>query len=274
MEPTTGKSIAMKLIFLPGFILYLLSAASAEAQSFLYYPRVFTRVQVDQMARYKGLERWTNASGENIGFMRMALRKPPSVGSVLIMYGNGNTALGCVHYAGDIQTVAALDAYILEYPGYEDRPGQPSQASLFAAADDAFQMLPTNKPIYLVGESLGSGVASYLAGTHTNRITGMVLISPFNRILDVATNDFPNLDVQMLLTDQYPSEDYLRHYHGKVGITVDGRDTVVPEKFGLRLYDSYDGPKKLWEFPTGAHTQITGPPTDFWRQTVQFWQTN
>jgi hypothetical protein len=203
----------------------------------------------------------------------MALWKPPAEGSILIMYGNGSTALGCAYYASDIQKVAALDVYILEYPGYEDRPGKPSQKSLFDAADDAFQMLPTNKPIYLAGESLGSGVVSYLAGTYTNRIAGIILISPFNRMLDVATNDFPELDVPALLTDRFLSEDYLRNYHGKVGITVDGRDTVVPEKFGLRLYDAYAGPKKLWEFPSGGHCQIMEPPTDFWRQAVAFWKT-
>lgn len=260
----------MNLVLILSFVIYL-SATGAEAQRFLYYPQTFTPAQVDQLARYKDLERWTNANSENIGFKRIARSKPPSIGSVLIMYGNANTALACAHYAGDIQKVAVLDVYILEYPGYEDRPGQPSQTSLFAAADDAFQSLPASKPIYLVGESLGTGVASYLAGTYTNRIAGMVLISPFDRMLDVATNDFPNLDVPILLTDQYPSQDYLHHYEGKVGIVVDGRDTVVPEKFGLRLYDSYNGPKKLWEFPHGTHIQITGPQTDFWKQAVQFW---
>ncbi len=191
----------------------------------------------------------------------------------MIMYGNGSTAVGCQHYVNDIQGVAAFDVLILEYPGYEDRPGSPSQDSLFNAADEAFGLLSTNRPIYLVGESLGSGVASYLTGTYSDKIAGVVLISPFNRLTDVAQNHYPLLPVRLLLADRFPSEKYLRHYHGKVGVTVDGRDTVVPEKFGLRLYNGYDGPKRLWEFPNGGHCEIMEQPSEFWKEAVEFWQT-
>jgi hypothetical protein len=149
-----------------------------------------------------------------------------------------------------------------------------SQSSLFNAADEAFQMLPTNKPIFLIGESLGSGVASYLAGTYPDKISGLVLISPFNRLTSVAQNHYPILPVRLLLVDRFPSEKYLRNYHGKVGITVDGKDTIVPEKFGLRLYNSCTGPKKLWEFPDGGHCQIMKPQTEFWKEVAEFWQTN
>jgi fermentation-respiration switch protein FrsA (DUF1100 family) len=56
-------------------------------------------------------------------------------------------------------------------------------------------------------------------------------------------------------------------------MTVDGGDTIVPEKFGLRLYNSYAGPKKLWEFPQGQHTEIGVVPEKFWKEVVEFWQT-
>jgi pimeloyl-ACP methyl ester carboxylesterase len=205
----------------------------------------------------------------------MAMRSAPTQpaeGTVLITYGNATTATGCAHYADDIQKVAALDFFILEYPGYEDRPGKPTQKNLFNAASDAFQMLPTNRPVYLLGESLGSGVASYLAGTFSNRISGVLLISPYNRLTNVAQYQYPWLPCSLLMVDRFPSEKYLRGYHGKVGITVDGKDVVVPEKFGLRLYENYSGPKKLWEFPDGDHCQITMAQADFWKEVVVFWR--
>ena len=173
----------------------------------------------------------------------------------------------------DIQNVAAFDVFILEYPGYADRPGSPSQKSLLRAADEAFQLLATNQPVYLVGESLGTGVAAYLAKTYSNKIAGVMLISPFNCLTDVAQNHFPLLPVRLLLVDRFPSEKYLRHYQGKVGITVGGKDTVVPEKFSLRLYHGYAGPKRLWEFPDGGHIQINEQPSEFWKEVVEFWQT-
>jgi pimeloyl-ACP methyl ester carboxylesterase len=192
----------------------------------------------------------------------------------MITYGNGSTAIGCDYYANDIQSVAAFDIFILEYPGYEDRPGRPSQRSLFSAAEEAFLTLPANKPIYLVGESLGTGVASYMAGAHSNQIAGVLLISAFNSLADVAQSHFPILPVSLLLRDHFPSEKYLRNFYGKVGIMVDGKDTVVPEKFGYRLFDGYTGPKKLWAFPGGGHCQIPEPTSKFWKEVIEFWQTN
>ncbi len=255
--------------------LYLLGCVvmAIAQRSFIYFPSVFTREQVDQVAYSAQLERWTNSAGQFIGLKRLS-PKQPAEGTVMILYGNGSTAIGCEHYVNDIQSVAAFDVFILEYPGYEDRPGSPNQSSLFNAAKEAFDILPTNQPIYLVGESLGTGVASYLAGTYPDKVAGMVLISPFNRMTDVAQNHFPLLPVRLLLVDRFPSENYLRHYHGKVGVTVDGRDTIVPEKFGLRLYNGYAGPKKLWEFPGGGHCEIMEQPSKFWKEAVEFWQTN
>ena len=100
----------------------------------------------------------------------------------------------------------------------------------------------------------------------------MILISPFTSVVAVANYHFPILP-WLLLTDRFPSEKYLKHYHGKVGVTVDGQDTVVPEKFGLRLYHGYNGPKKLWQFPDGsALRNHRESASHFWKEAVDFWQ--
>jgi hypothetical protein len=239
----------------------------------IYHPPVFTSQQVEQMAQASGLERWKNSAGESIGLKRLS-PKQPAAGSVLIMHGNASDAIDCADYVDAIQSVAALDVFIVEYPGYADRPGSPDQTSLFRAADEAFQLLATNGPIYLVGESLGTGVAAYLAGTHPGKVAGAILISPYNRLTSVAQYHMPVFPVHLLLMDCFPSEDYLRNFHGPVGMVVDGHDHVIPGKFGLRLYDGYAGPKRLWEFPDGEHASIPEPPDQFWKEVVEFWRTN
>jgi uncharacterized protein len=263
----------VKLLLLVLFLCYAAVCVTMAViqRSLEYYPHVYTSEQVDKRARDANLERWTNSAGDNIGFKRLAPQQPAE-GSILITYGNGSTATGCSGYADDIQNVAAMDIYILEYPGYEDRPGPPTEKSIFAAASDALQMVPTNRPVYLLGQSLGTGVASYLAGTYPNSIAGVILLSPFNSTAAVGQHRYPFLPVSLLMVDSYRSDDFLRNYHGKVGITVDGQDTVVPEKFGLRLYNGYDGPKKLWQFPDGGHCEITEPKNKFWQDVVAFWQ--
>ena len=239
----------------------------------LYFPPVNTSEQVEQMAQSAKLERWKNPSGQAVGMKRLSL-KQPAVGRMLIIYGNGSSATVCAHYADVIQGVAALDIFIVEYPGYADRPGSPSQKSIFYAADEAFQLLATNGPVYLVGESLGTGVAAYLAGTYPNKVAGVVLLAPYNRLADAAQFHYPILPVHLLLLDRFPSEDYLRNYHGPVGVLVAGQDQVVPEKFGRLLYDNYHGPKRLWEFSLGDHGTVMFQPPNVWKQIIAFWQAN
>jgi len=260
------------LVCLAVYVLVCIGFASCQRRM-IYVPRHFTSEQVDEAAGAARLARWRNPTGQAIGMKRLAFSRP-AAGRLLIVYGNGSWTVGCAHYADGIQSVAAFDVFLLEYPGYADRPGSPSQEGIFRAADEALELLGTNQPVYLLGESLGSGVAAYLAGTHPGRITGLILLSPYDRLASVAQGRLPFLPVSLLLVDRFPSLDYLRQYHGPVGIMVDGLDRTVPEKFGLRLYDGYAGPKRLWRFPDGRHISIREPPEQFWGEVLNFWGRN
>ena len=275
-QTVPGAAFARRLrrLVAIGLVLYgLVCIGCASFQRrMLYFPPRFTPQQVDEAAGAAGLRRWTNSSGEAVG-MRIPSPRQPSTGQVLILYGNGSWTVGCARYAEVIQSLAAFDVFVLEYPGYADRPGTPSQKNIFRAADEAFGLLDKDKPIYLVGESLGSGVAAYLAGKYPGHIAGLMLLSPYNRLTDVAQARMPLLPVRLMLIDRFPSTDYLKHYHGPVGIMVDGRDEVVPEKFGIRLFDSYAGPKRFWRFPDSGHIAIEEPPK-FWSEVLGFWRTN
>jgi pimeloyl-ACP methyl ester carboxylesterase len=268
-KPTFRQQLGRLLLYCAGLYLLACAGCAAFQRRLIYFPPVFSPEQVDQLAQSARLERWRDPTGLAIGMKRQC-RTQPAAGRVLVVYGNGSCATGSAHYADVIQDVAAFDVFILEYPGYADRPGSPSQRSLFRAADEALQLIATNGPVYLVGESLGTGVAAYLAGTRPDNVAGVVLLAPYNRLTDVAQMHMPLLPVHLLLVDRFPSEDYLRNYHGPVGILVAGQDQVIPEKFGRRLYDGYAGPKRLWEFPSDNHGTVMLQPAKVWEEIIQF----
>jgi len=273
-RPPVVLSRLLLLLFWSLLAFYLVAGAviTLNQRWFIYVPPTYTAWSMDRMAAEARLERWTNSAGRPIGMKR---RSPSPVrGSVLILYGNGSCAVNSAHYADEIQRLGTFDVFILEYPGYADRPGSPNEESFFRAADEALQLLGTNRPVYLVGESLGSGVAAYLAGTQPDRVAGLMLLSPYNRLTSVAQAHMPMYPVWLILVDRFPSQDYLRTYHGPVGIMLDGRDKIVPEKFGRLLYDSYAGPKRLWSFPEGHHISIMEPPEKFWGEVLNFWKTS
>ena len=167
-----------------------------------------------------------------------------------------------------------MDVFILEYPGFGDRPGVPGQSALFDSAEDAFQSLPKTVPVFLLGESLGTGVAAHLAGSHPVEISGVLLFAPYNTLVDVAQYHVRILPARWLMVDRFPSAEYLSLYRGPLAIVVGGKDRVVPEKFGRRLFDGYAGPKHLWEIPQANHATVQHQNKEFWKEVGEFWKTN
>lgn len=259
----------MALLCAVPYLLVCIGCASFQ-RKLIYFPPAYSPAQVEQYAASEGLKRWKNPAGEPIGWKRLSPIQPAQ-GQVLVMHGNAGCAFQCGHYADAIQQAAPFDVFIVEYPGYENRPGSPSEPGLDSAAEEAFDLLATNRPIYLVGESLGTGVATYIAGKHPKEVAGVVLLAPYNHLSAVGQAHFRIIPVALFLRDRFPSDKYLRTYDGPVAMLLAGEDNVVPERFGRRLFDSYNGPKRLWEFPQGNHGTVMTQPSEIWKQIIQFW---
>ncbi len=127
-------------------------------------------------------------------------------------------------------------------------------------------------PLYLVGESLGSGVATHLAREFGQQIAGVLLVTPFTSLTDVASKHYGFLPVRTLLSERYDSLDALKAYSGPVAFLMAGSDEIVPAALGRTLYESYDGPKWLREEPGAGHNSLSlGPSEPWWGEVVAFW---
>ena len=247
-------------------------------RSLIYRP---ARVSTEDLARFaseRHFEPWTNTAGLRIGWRRLSARMPAknAVGEVvLITHGNGGSAVGREYIADPLQAVAPLDVYILEYPGYGDRPGSPSQSTLLSAAEEAFQQLPASVPVFLVSESLGTGVGAWLAGRHADRVAGACFLVPYDRLVNVARSQMPWwLPVGLLLRDQYPASQWLEGFHGPAAFCVAERDSIVTPAHGLRFHSEFAGPKRLWVLPGLDHNEALSRPVEWWQEVVRFWREN
>ena len=70
-------------------------------------------------------------------------------------------------YMADTFGPAGFEVRIVEYPGYGARAGSPSEAAFFEAAEAAFDAVVAEavpkRPVYVLGESIGTGPACHLA---------------------------------------------------------------------------------------------------------------
>lgn len=236
----------------------------------IYVPTRLNWPLAEASAAKAGFTPWRNAAGQLIGWKLPASSTPG--GSVLIVHGNGGWALNRAYMANSIHAAAPLDVYILEYPGYGPREGSPGEASLLAAADEAFENLPKSLPVYVVSESLGTGVAAHLAEKFPQGVAGLAMFVPYDQLASVAENHVPFLPAYYLLWDRFDPAEWLKHYHGPVKVIVAGADEIIPPKLGERLYDGYAGPKLLQIIPGARHSSTTAETPGWWRAVLTFWQ--
>ena len=252
----------------------LLAFLALSQRSMIYYPSLNDAESLEREARTQGFEPWSNALGETIGYRSLAAHgdpRPPI--AILITHGNAGYAMHRADYAQILRDAApdcAISVYILEYPGYGARSGQPSQETFLNAAREAISEIPDNMPLLLLGESIGTGVATATASAHPERIAGLLLLTPFDSLANVAQHHYPLLPVRWIMRDQYPSEEWLKNYRGPVAIVLAANDSIVPAKFGQKLYDTYAGPKKLIIADQADHNDLlhTLPPSA-WQKALQ-----
>ena len=239
-------------------------------RSLIYVPTHITLAKAEQEASHDGFIPWHNRAGQLIGWEMPA--GTPSAGSVLIVHGNAGWALNRAYMARPIHDAAPLDVYILEYPGFGAREGAPDEHSLLAAADDAFSNLPKTAPVYVVSESLGTGVAAHLAAKNPSAVAGLALFVPYDRLASVAENHVPFLPSYFLLVDRFDPLEWLKNYHGPVEVIVAEADEIIPPRLGRHLYDEYTGPKMLQVMPGARHAETTDENVAWWRDVLNFWQ--
>jgi pimeloyl-ACP methyl ester carboxylesterase len=248
----------------------ILAALFLIQRRVLYHP---TRSTVDEAERQAASLRvltWRNTAGQIIGWQWPAAATPAA--TVLVVHGNAGSALGRGYLAEPIRDAANADVFVLEYPGYGARGGSPAMTSILAAADDAFDSLPARVPVFVVSESLGVGPAAHLAMSRGSRIHGVLCFAPFDRLAAVAQQAAPFLAGALILRDRYDPAAWLASYHGPVVVVLAGADEMVAPKFGRRLYDGYNGRKRLLVIPGAHHNDIEEQSVDWWKDAFAFWQ--
>jgi pimeloyl-ACP methyl ester carboxylesterase len=255
-------------------VLYLLLcvAGCVWQRHLIYFPTKLDPRVAEHMAAKEGFQAWRNKAGESIGWKLPAAGSP--TGSVLVVHGNAGCALNRGYIAGPIHEAASRDVYLLEYPGYGARDGSPSMKSFLAAGEEAFALLPGDMPIHIVSESLGAGVASHLAKTHGDRVSGLMMFAPYNNLASVGQRQMPFLPVRLILRDRFNPAEWLKDYRGPVSIMLAGADEVIPSDLGRKLHDGYAGPKRLQVIEGAHHNDIAEQSPEWWREVFSFWQQN
>ena len=193
-------------------------------------------------------------------------------GTAIVFHGNAGHAGHRDFYAGAL-TRLGLRVILAEYPGYGPRGGAVGERSLVADAGESIALAARlhGGPLLLIGESLGAGVAAAAAAGQRDRIAGLLLLTPWDRLENVATYHYPWLPVQWLLNDRYDSATHLASIGRPVLVVVAQRDGIVPPRFGSALYRALAEPRRLAVIPGAGHNDWPARVDDaFWRDAIDF----
>jgi uncharacterized protein len=167
--------------------------------------------------------------------------------TLLYLHGNAGNLAGRSEV---IEFLARLGVGVLalDYRGYGQSEGKPSEPGLHADARAAYAWLRERGPpgrIVVFGESLGGGPACELALHHP--IGGLVLHSAFTHIPDMAALSFPWLPVRYLARTRFDNLAKIARIEAPKLLVHSRRDEVVPFAMSERLLRAARPPvQHLW----------------------------
>jgi fermentation-respiration switch protein FrsA (DUF1100 family) len=186
---------------------------------------------------------------------------PATTKPLTLVYFHGN--------ADDLESAAPVAAIyiragygvlIAEYRGYSGLPGSPTEAGLYADARAYVSALIASgvqeNSIVLFGRSLGTGVAAQMAAEF--HAGGLILLSPYRSIPEVAKSHFWFLPVDLLMKDRFDTAGKIKSITVPLLIANGGQDQVIPPSQGRDLFAMASEPKQFYFAVPAGHNDMFG----------------
>lgn len=182
------------------------------------------------------------------------LPHPEANKTVLFFHGNG----GNISHRGDSLYIfhkLKLNVLIIDYPGYGNSEGMPSEKGIYLSANAAWQYLIAEKKtlpenIIIFGRSLGGAVAVDLA----SRVSAgaVILESTFTSVRDVVDIVFPVLSHFIYLRYSFDSLSKIHKVQSPLLMIHSPDDEVIPYILGQKLFSAITT-KKHFQVISGGH---------------------
>ncbi|MBI3368225.1 MAG: alpha/beta fold hydrolase [Burkholderiales bacterium] len=184
----------------------------------------------------------------------------PREGADAMLYFGGNAEDVSQSLPGLAAAFAEHALYLMHYRGYGGSTGEPSEAALFADALALFDQVRASHPnIVVVGRSLGSGVAVYLASQRS--VARLVLVTPYDSIVQLAADRIPYFPVRWLLRDKFDSARHAAQVNAPTLLIAAERDEVIPRASTEALLTRFrSGLAEMRVVPGAGHNTIDHSP--------------
>lgn len=224
---------------------------------FIYFP---SQVLPDVAAVLPGAEEVTfpTEDGLMLGAWWVPAAGDANGGTVVVFNGNAGNRGDRTQLAGALAE-RGYGVLLVDYRGYGDNPGSPTEDGLLADGRAAVAYLETRADVdtdrlAYFGESLGAAVAIGLAEQRPP--AALVLRSPFVSLSEIGSVHYPFLPISVLLWDRYPNLERIREIEVPVLVVAGSADSIVPVAQSRRVYEAASGPKEFVMIEGADHNDL------------------
>jgi len=178
----------------------------------------------------------------------------PGQSDALVVFGGNNMPLSL--FRSFFKDCTEKTVYLVPYRGFEGQAGTPSEPALVGDAKALLEHVRRRHSgsVAVLGISLGTGVAMQAVHTCQSDIERLLLVTPYDSILNVAKHHFLGFPVERMLKDWYESFKLAPTLNIPTLVMRSALDEVVPPDSTDRLLEAFGNPLPVLSAPL-THSQ-------------------
>jgi pimeloyl-ACP methyl ester carboxylesterase len=238
----------------------------------IFYPQPLDAAATGALERsLPRSERFELLAEEGVHVRGWLLRGSAQGPTPLLIYFGGN-AEEASWVLPELARIPGYAALVVNYRGYGQSEGRPSEKALYHDALAIYDRASRRPDIDLhrvvvMGRSLGTGVATYLASQRP--VAGVVLVSPYDSLISIAQSAYPFLPVRLLLKHRFESIVRAPSIHVPLLAIAAAQDSLIPPERSRRLAQAWGGPARFELLEARDHNNVHGHPL-YWSMIEEF----
>lgn len=161
---------------------------------------------------------------------------------------------------------------LINYRGYGKSEGTPSEQTLFSDSLEIYDYFANREDInksniILMGRSIGTGVATYLA--EKRNVSATILVSPYDSLGSVIKEKCPILPVNLILKHKFDSISRAPLIKSPLLIIVGTEDKLIPVWHSRRLGEAWRGEVSFEKIIGEGHNSIDDGE-EYWNKINNF----